>query len=210
MSIEYKIILVGNSDVGKTSIFRKLSTGDFNSEAISTIGLDKKYMEMTLDVENKGKKEKKNFNICFFDTAGQEKFRAITKNYYKGSDGIILIYDITKRLSFEQISFWIESIKESMDNPSKYVMFLLGNKSDLVDDKVGTIGCQREVTEEEAIKLCEENNLVWGGEHSVNNIEYDELKKLFASYVLKIYDIVGIKKKVKKIDNYRQKRKKIC
>ena len=74
----------------------------------------------------------------------------------------------------------------------------------------GTIGCQREVTEEEAIKLCEENNLVWGGEHSVKNIEYDELKKLFESYVLKIYDIVGIKiKKTKKIDNYRPKRK-IC
>ena len=210
MSIDYKIILIGNSNVGKTSIFRKLSTGDFNPKSISTIGLEKKTMEMTLDVENKGKKEKKNFNIHFFDTAGQEKFRAITKSYFKGSDGIILIYDITKRLSFEHISIWIETIKESLDNSSKYVIFLLGNKSDLVDDNGGTIGCQREVTEEEAIKLCEDNNLVWGGEHSVKTIDYDELKKLFESYVLKIYDIVGIKiKKTKKIDNYRPKRK-IC
>ena len=170
---------------------------------------------MTLDVEKQGKKEKKNFNICLYDTAGQEKFKAITKNYFKGSDGIILMYDITKRESFDQLSFWIDSIKDYIDNfESKYALFILGNKSDLVDDSIGTEGYHREVKEEEAIKFCENNNLIWGGEHSIKNIEYDELKKLLESFVVKIYDIVGIKilktRKNKKINNNKKKKRKCC
>ena len=121
------------------------------------------------------------------------------------------MYDITKRESFDQLGFWIDSIKDSIDNSkSKYAAFILGNKSDLVDGNIGDEEYQREVKEEEAIKFCEVNNLIWGGEHSIKNIEYEELKKLLESYVLKIYDIVGMKKpkkqKVTKVEDYKKKK----
>ena len=99
--IEYKFILIGNSGVGKTSILRFLSTGEFPEDTISTIGVDKKTLNVSIEVDEKNKKIKKDFIISLFDTAGQEKFRAIARNYYKGSDGILLLYDITDRVTFE-------------------------------------------------------------------------------------------------------------
>ena len=198
MSVDYKIILIGNTGVGKTSIFRKLDTGEFNEGTISTIGV-----------------EKKKFNIYFYDTAGQEKFRAITKNYYKGSDGIILMYDITKRESFDNVGAWIESIKDSIGKlNNQYTVILLGNKLDLIDTMIGNLKFKREVTEKEAIEICNNNNLVWGGEHSTKTIEYNDLKKLFESYIQKIYESVGPKimktQKNKKIDKYKPKRGSCC
>ena len=90
--INYKFILIGNSGVGKGSFLRKLSTGEIKEKNVSTIGMGKKTILLTLDIINKeGIKKKQKFNISLFDTAGQEKFRSITKNYYKGSDGIFLL-----------------------------------------------------------------------------------------------------------------------
>jgi small GTP-binding protein len=137
---EYKLILIGNAGVGKTSIFRKLSTGQFTETNISTIGVEKK--TFFIDILNK-KKQQENVSVILFDTAGQEKFRAITKNYFRGSDGILLIYDITEKNSFEQVEAWIDSIKESIgkEAESKYIIFLIGNKLDLINQE----GYKREV-----------------------------------------------------------------
>ena len=113
--INYKFILIGNSREGKTMFFRKIATGGFDEKNISTIGIEKKTLDFNLDVYNKeGKIEKKNFCISLFDTAGQEKFRAVTRNYYKGSDGIFLIYDIDDKGSFESIESWIESVQDCL------------------------------------------------------------------------------------------------
>ena len=206
--ISYKIILIGNSSIGKTSFFKKLSTGEFHEKNISTIGLDMRTFD--IDIIN-DKKEKKSFNIKLFDTAGQERFRSITTYYYKGSQGALLIYDILDRNTFDSVSWWVNSINETLN--SKCVIILIGNKSDLInmDDK------KREVTEEEAKIVCEKLNLIWGGEISIKNIGYEELRNLFQSYVKQIYDIIGEikvqKQKVTKIENYRQSgvlTKKIC
>ena len=78
--VNYKFILIGNSGVGKTSFFRKLSTGEFYEKNISTIGIEKKTFDLKIEAEKDGKTEEKKFNISLFDTAGQEKFRAITFN----------------------------------------------------------------------------------------------------------------------------------
>ena len=210
--ISYKIILIGNSSIGKTSFFKKLSTGEFHEKNISTIGLDRRTFD--IDIIN-DKKEKKSFNIKLFDTAGQERFRSITTYYYKGSQGALLIYDILDRSTFDSVSWRVNSINETLNNinNSKCVIILIGNKSDLInmDDK------KREVTEEEAKIVCEKLNLIWGGEISIKNIGYEELRNLFQSYVKQIYDIIGEikvqKQKVTKIENYRQRRivpKKIC
>ena len=114
--INYKIILIGDSGVGKTSFFRKLYTGEFSEKNISTIGIEKKSFDLEIEVNKEGAKVKEKFALSLFDTAGQEKFRAVTLNYFKGSDGIFLLYDITRKTSFEQVTVWINSIRESLGN----------------------------------------------------------------------------------------------
>ena len=160
--INYRFILIGNSGVGKTSFFRKLSTGDFYEKNISTIGIEKKTFNLDIDIDNNGKKENKKFEIYLFDTAGQEKFRAITYNYFKGTDGILLIYDITDKSTFESVENWISSITDAIgnnNNESKYAIVLIGNKLDLVEEEIKP----REVEEDEAKQICEKYDMEWGG-----------------------------------------------
>ena len=207
--IEYKIILIGNSGVGKTSIFRKLSTGVFSEANISTIGVEKRTFYINFKDD---KNEKKAINVSLFDTAGQEKFRSITLNYFKGSDGILLIYDITNRTTFENVEMWINSINEAIgtNNDSKFQIILIGNKTDLV----GQNGYKREVEEDEAKEISTKFNMLWGGEQTTKNIEVTELNKLFESYVKNFYKKVGDKpnekQNIKKIGKYKNKNKRDC
>ena len=89
--LRYKIILLGDSTVGKTCLFRKISTGKFYEKNICTVGIDKK----TIDINCELDEETRNVIINLIDTAGQERFRSITKSYYKGSDAAIILYYIT-------------------------------------------------------------------------------------------------------------------
>ena len=200
--ISYKIILIGNSGVGKTSFFRKLYTGEFSEKNISTIGVEKKTYNLDINMDKDGKNVKNKFNIILFDTAGQEKFRAVTHTYYKDTDGIFLLYDITEKTSFENVKSWIDSISDSLgkNKDSKYAIILIGNKFDLVeeDDK------NRQVTEEVARKMCQDYNMIWGGEQSIKTIDFEKLKELYEEYVKKIYNIVGEK------ENKDQKSKKLA
>lgn len=148
--IQYKILLIGNTNVGKTSVLKKMITGDFSDKNISTIGMDQKtiYTELELEKnEDKKQKEKYSFEVTILDTAGQEKFRAITNSFFKGADGILILYDVTNRQSFEQVKLWIESLEEALGNHKngKYLIILIGNKIDLVEN--------RKVSEEEAKKF---------------------------------------------------------
>ena len=207
--INYKIILIGNSGVGKTSFYRKIITGEFNEKNISTIGIEKKTLDLTIDIKKDGKKEKKKFVVSLFDTAGQEKFRSVTLNYYKGSDGIFLLYDITDKSSFENVKTWIESIKDSLgrNKDSKYAVVLIGNKLDLAEENPD----DRQVTEEEAQKICKENEMIWGGEQSIKSISFEELTKLYGEYVEEIYQVVGVnscsQQKLKKGIKYKKPKK---
>ena len=206
--INYKIILIGNSGVGKTSFFRKIATGEFYDKNISTIGIEKKSLELNIDIQKDGKKEKKKFNISLFDTAGQERFRSVTLNYYKGSDGIFLIYDITDKTSFDQVRTWIESINDSLgrNKDQKYAIILIGNKLDLVEENPE----DRKVEEEDAQKICKEFGMKWGGEQSTKSISFEELKKLYGEYVEEIYHVVGensfASQKLKKGDKFKKKK----
>ena len=214
---DYTIILLGDSEVGKATLFKKISSGIFTDKNISTIGMDKKTLSFKdIEVEIKGKKQKEDFNIILYDTAGQERYRAITKNYFQGKDMVFMIYDISSRRSFIDIESWLESLKEVLSSWEKgnYLIFLFGNKVDLIDNKEKP----REVEEEEAMKLCEDNNIIWGGEKSFLNSSKDQLTEMILNCWKDYVHKFGIKEEIilqKKIEGekfYRTKKKKknIC
>lgn len=140
-----KILIVGDSSVGKTCIFRRFSENYFEENFIATIGLD--YSNKEIEIEYEGSRCK--VNITIWDTAGQERFRAITKNYYKGAHGILLVYDATERKTFENLNIWIASIRENTN--SNIIVMLIANKIDAPNKVVKTaegetlakqIGCE--------------------------------------------------------------------
>lgn len=124
--VEYKIILVGDSGVGKTSILKKFINNEFNEDIKCTINID---------FFSKSIKINKNLytNLKIYDTAGQEKYRALIKKYYQGTDGIILVFDLTNENSFNKLKSWINEVS---DNTEKAQIILVGNKADLIERKI--------------------------------------------------------------------------
>ncbi len=186
--IKYKFALLGDSAVGKTTIFKKMAFGKFFNTNVSTIGTDRKTFEYeNLEIEINKKVQKSSFEIAFFDTSGQERYRSIAKNYFKGSDGVIVIYDITNKKSYEHVESWIESIKEVLSDwkNSDYLIMLLGNKLDLAkNEKENENDKIREVDIEEAKQYCEKNSIYWGGECSAKDFTDSELKDLFKDFII--------------------------
>lgn len=180
--IVYKMIIIGDSSVGKTCIFKKITSGVFIEKSISTIGMDRRTLTFTIE----GNKE---IDIQLWDTAGQERFRSITSSYYKASQGLILMYDITKRESFDNVGNWIDNVKDSLED-NEYLIVLLGNKLDLAQAKPES----REVTSEEAENYCKEKNIYWGGECSAKDFTEEQLKEIFTKYTYEIYKKVGANK----------------
>jgi small GTP-binding protein len=193
--IEYKLILLGDTSVGKTCLFKKITTGVFMDKNVSTVGIDRRTIDLKSEFDENGKKVEKNISISLTDTAGQERFKAITRSYYKGSDAAILIYDITDKKTFNHVKEWIESIQNSLGNlnNNNYIIFLLGTKVDLVESKKKP----REVGEEEAENKCKELKIEWGGECSNKTFSDEKFKEIFKEYVQIIYKKIGYRKVVK-------------
>ena len=189
--IEYKLILLGDTSVGKTCLFKKLTTGIFMDKNVSTVGIDRRTIKVDVDVEENNKIVTKKIILNIIDTAGQERFKAITKTYYKGSDGAVLLYDITEKKSFEHINAWIESIKTSASDIdySKYSVLLLGSKIDLVESGKK----EREVDIEDAKSKCDDFKLEWGGECSNKDFTQEKYIEIFKDFVKIIYKRIGAK-----------------
>jgi small GTP-binding protein len=119
-----KILVLGDSGVGKTSIICRLTNNEFNSKLVSTIGIDFKVVKVMVDGNP--------VQAQIWDTAGSEKFHKITTSYYRGCNGIILVYDISSRKTLENIDYWVSNIKAHATD-SVYVA-IVGNKMDLRDD----------------------------------------------------------------------------
>ena len=132
-----KIIILGSSSVGKTCILQRGFENEFNQNSLSTIGIDFKTKFFKFD-DTKVK-------VNYIDTAGQEKFRAISVNYLKGTDGAVLVFDITKKETYELIGTWLDDIREN--NKMSIGKMLIGNKADLEDE--------REVSKEEGEQLAQ-------------------------------------------------------
>ena len=180
----YKIILIGDSAVGKTCIFKKITTGVFNEKSISTIGMDRRTLNFTIK-DSEGRDL--DVEVQLWDTAGQERFRTITNNYYKSSQGLLLIYDITKKDTFNNVENWINNVKETLGEEDKYLIVLIGNKVDLAEANPET----REVSLDEAEEICKKDDIFWGGECSAKDFSEDKLKEIFTKYTQEIYKKVG-------------------
>ena len=142
--ITYKILILGDSSVGKTAFIVRFCEEKFEEGNLSTIGVDIKSKFLT-------RKDKK-INLQIWDTAGQERFRSIAKNSYKGADGIILMYDITNISTFKHIRNWISDIKGKTDKPlDKLALLIIGNKTDLEN--------MRQVDEEDKKVLIKDHGL---------------------------------------------------
>lgn len=118
----YKIIVLGESDVGKTCLLHKYKEDDFKQSLMTTIGVDTVSKSIVLNG--------KNIMLNIWDTAGQERFFSITKSYYRNADGILLIFDISDERTFSCVDRWFGRIREETGNVP---LFLVGNKRDKVD-----------------------------------------------------------------------------
>lgn len=137
----FKILLIGNSGVGKSSLLLRFADDTFTDNFMPTIGVDFKIR--TLEVDGK------TIKLQIWDTAGQERFKTITSSYYKGAHGIIVVYDITDKESFKNIDTWMNEVeKHASDNVSR---ILWGNKSDMDES--------RQVSTDEGKELADQYNI---------------------------------------------------
>ncbi|KAK3563057.1 hypothetical protein QTP86_015868 [Hemibagrus guttatus] len=141
----FKLLLIGDSGVGKTCVLFRFSDDAFNTTFISTIGIDFKIKTVELN----GKRIK----LQIWDTAGQERFHTITTSYYRGAMGILLVYDITNAKSFENISKWLRNIEEHANEDVERM--LLGNKCDMEDMRVVSKAKGEQIAAEHNIRYFE-------------------------------------------------------
>ena len=193
--IDYKMILVGDTGVGKTSLFKKITSGIFSEHNVATIGIDRKSLELEITITENNQEVKKIININLIDTAGQERYKAITKSYFKGSNGVLLLYSICDKKTFGHVKEWLEIVRSMIGNyeDNKHVIFLMGTKLDLVEKEES----MREVTEGEANKLCNENDMIWYGECSNKDFTDENYKKIFEQFAKKMYEVIGYNKIVR-------------
>lgn len=137
----FKVVVIGDSAVGKTQMLSRFAKNEFCFDSKSTIGVE--FQTRTVTINGKLIKAQ------IWDTAGQERYRAVTSAYYRGALGAMLVYDITKRQTFDHVARWIEELRSHADN--SIVVMLIGNKGDLVD--------QRVVHTEDAVEFAEDQGL---------------------------------------------------
>jgi small GTP-binding protein len=140
-----KIIVVGDSSVGKSCLLLRYAENSFNDTHCATIGVD---FKLKTEVIN-GKTAK----IQIWDTAGQERFRSITSSYYRGAHGVLLVYDVTNEKSFENVATWYRDIKASAQDSLSII--LVGNKSDLEAKRVVSTARGKELAKEWGIEFFE-------------------------------------------------------
>ena len=127
----FKVVLVGDSSVGKTNIMSKYLKNEFHEDSKATVGVEFGSKQFTIEGHQ--------IKAQIWDTAGQERYKAITSAYYKGAKGAFVVYDITRKQSFDSVDKWINDLKAAADK--KLSIIIIGNKCDLED--------QREITKEQ-------------------------------------------------------------
>ncbi|KAL5477875.1 hypothetical protein EMCRGX_G024728 [Ephydatia muelleri] len=162
----FKLLIIGDSGVGKSSLLLRFADNLFSGTYITTIGVDFKIR--TIDVD--GEKVK----LQIWDTAGQERFRTITSTYYRGTHGVIVVYDVTNSDSFVNVKRWLQEIDQNCESVSR---ILVGNKNDAPDKKV--------VSSEDARKFSETMHIDFYEASAKDNINVEDIFNAITKQVLK-------------------------
>ncbi|KAI3675958.1 hypothetical protein L1987_85554 [Smallanthus sonchifolius] len=168
----FKVVLIGDSGVGKSNLLSRFTRNEFSLESKSTIGVE--FATRTLQVEGKTVKAQ------IWDTAGQERYRAITSAYYRGALGALLVYDVTKPTTFGNVSRWLKELRDHAD--SNIVIMLIGNKTDLKQLRAVTTEDAQTFSEKEGLSFIETSAL-----EAVN------VEKAFQTILGEIYRIISKK-----------------
>ena len=144
--IDKKVLLCGNSGVGKTSIFKRYFNNEFEGNYNSSIGID--FQTKVI------KRKNRQYSIQVFDTAGEERFRSITSSYFRMAEYFLLIFELTNRNSFDAIPEWIALLKEYVEKPK---FMIIGNKSDLEKNKIPDDEINDALEGKEQFKINDEN-----------------------------------------------------
>jgi len=173
----FKVVLIGDSGVGKSNLLSRFTRNEFNLESKSTIGVEFATRSIQCD--------SKTIKAQIWDTAGQERYRAITSAYYRGAVGALLVYDISKAVSYENVERWLNELRDHAD--SNIVIMLVGNKSDLRH--------LRAVQTEQAAAFAEKHGLSF---IETSALDSTNVELAFQRILTEIYHIVAVNKLEKK------------
>ncbi|KAH6772951.1 RAB GTPase-like protein A4C [Perilla frutescens var. hirtella] len=168
----FKIVLIGDSAVGKSQLLARFSRNEFSVDSKSTIGVEFQTRTVTID--------HRTVKAQIWDTAGQERYRAVTSAYYRGAVGAMLVYDISNRQSFDHIARWLEELRGHADK--NLVIMLVGNKSDLET--------LRAVSTEDAKEFAQRENLFF---METSALEATNVEPAFLTVLTEIYRVVSKK-----------------
>ncbi|KAK5803905.1 Ras-related RABA4d -like protein [Gossypium arboreum] len=168
----FKVVLIGDSAVGKSQLLARFARNEFSVDSKATIGVE--FQTKTLVIDNKTVKSQ------IWDTAGQERYRAVTSAYYRGAVGAMLVYDMTKRQSFDNMARWLEELRGHADQ--NLVIMLVGNKCDL--------GSLRAVPTEDAQEFAQRENLFF---METSALESTNVETAFFTVLTEIYRIISKK-----------------
>ena len=195
-----KILTLGDSGVGKTSIIQKFVNDKFNQNMLSTIGVDFQSKEIIINNTK--------IKLKIWDTTGQERFKTLTSQYYNGADGALLIFDVTNKESFERINFWMNELNEKK-KLNELGLLLIGNKIDLNE--------KRNVKKEEAEEFAKEYNINYYETSALQNINIKNIINDIAQQCLnkiqkndEFYFQNSLNEKKMIIDNISNNKKKKC
>ncbi len=164
----FKTVLIGDSGVGKSNLLSRFTRDEFNLESKSTIGVE--FASRTVQTDGKVIKAQ------IWDTAGQERYRAITSAYYRGAVGALLVYDISKRLTYENVPRWLKELRDHADE--NIVIMLVGNKRDLRH--------MRAVTTDEAKEFAEQNHLFFIETSALDSTNVEAAFKRILSEIMQL------------------------
>ena len=191
--MQFSIVLVGDSTVGKTCIMLRISGKPFVESYITTVGLDKEHKTEVVDGVQ--------YAIKIWDTTGQERFAALATNYLRKADGVIFVYAINERSSFENITKWVDLLKKSNNNET-LKMSLVGNKIDLENE--------RKVTKEEGEKLAGELSMLFTETSAKTDVGLQEAYQGLVKSIIEA-NKGKIQKKIMSLNNSKSKlNKKDC
>ena len=185
----FKILFLGGIGVGKTSIINRYVKNIFNNDQVPTIGID--YRTKTVTYHSK------KIKLKIFDTSGQERFHTLTKNYYQGADGIIMVFDLKRIETFEELTYWMEEINKNCDKKN-IGLILVGNKND------GNLE-ERKISNEQGNKIAELYNFIYIETSAITN---DNIKECFDLMVQALFD-KNIKNCNNKKNNTEEKKEEI-